>query len=445
MVGVFNAPPQHFATTDGLVLSDDDVAQCDKYLTDHHLRATKAQDITPGALQFDVWLDDRKVQQQDVTDALTRAVPTVRSQTVQLAEFVRDRWDTQVRKATDAWANPPTDPNAPIPDQTEGQLYRQGHKDGLAGAGQICPDHADAAGQTAYNQGYADGVKDRPRAKLTDRLLDDMKRQDADSLKQDLDDLSSQDMHLLLDVVADIQSAGQLDELANHLVDRKRTGIAVQTLAKDFGGDWDKKVAALGEDDRKAILDRVPAGTYTAPQGSDNDDDDDGGPLTLGVMFVPKQLHTTVKGPAAPASDPKTIQVLGQYEIAAHKAGKKIKFSWFAVAQASFFYDPDTKKLTSQPMLGAQGTVDAFIVKLVHMQAYLQMLEGATFEVGKKLGKLEAFPPLATTQVAAGVQAVFNIYGKHLQLVLQAQVSATEQSGSVTVDKATGAGLQWAF
>jgi hypothetical protein len=251
-------------------------------------------------------------------------------------------------------------------------------------------------------------------------------------------------MRILLDLVTDLQKAGALDGFAS-CVDTAhwRTGAAILTIEKDFGTAWNGDVAKLNDDDRAAVLERVPPNTYTPPAKPDASGDD-GSPLTIGVMFVPKNIHRPVAGQGGSSADPPAAQIQGQYEIAAKKAGR-FKFSWSAVVQATLFYDEAKKQFVGQPMVGGQGTIDTFITPIIHYQVFVQMLDGATLIKGKSVNGSASFQALATQQLAAGVQAVYNLGGKHLQLVLQAQVSSTQSKGSVTVDASTGIGLQWAF
>lgn len=422
--------------------TQDHTAECDKFLKDHHFNASKREEIVPGDMQCDLWLDDHLVKREDVRAALVQAVPALQNDPIWVAHYVADRWDQEIKKAL-------LQSGALLLQPSE--LYDMGHKAGLAGAMQVCPAHANAEGEAAYNKGYADGQKDKPRVKLRDRILRELqdKNPKKDDLLADIDELGTQDMRFILDLLADLKKSGQLDAFSNYVTsEHSRTGAAILTIEADLGDQWKAAVAKLGEDDRAAILARVPAGSYTPPKPAAADgkaDADDGSPLTIGVMFIPKQLHWGVKGTKGQTADPPAVQVQGQYTFKFHRDGKA-GFEWSPIVQGSFMYDDTKKQVIGQPMLGGQGTFEAFLTPVVQLQAFVQILEGATIEVDKSVSGSLSCSTVATTQAAAGLQAVFSLPGsKHLQLVLQSQVSATGAGHQVTVDRANGVGLQWAF
>jgi hypothetical protein len=273
-----------------------------------------------------------------------------------------------------------------------------------------------------------------------------------DDLLADIGELGTHDMKFVLDLMADLKKAGQLEAFSNYVTsDHWRTGVAIATIEPMLDAQWQAGVARLNEDDRAAVLARVPAGSYTPPAKPDGAGGgkaaagDDSSPLTIGVMFIPKQLHWGVKGTSGQSADPPALQVQGQYAFKFHREGKA-GFEWAPIVQGTFMYDDGKKQVIGQPMLGGQGTFEAFLAPIVQLQVFVQVLEGATFEVGKGVGGSISCSAVGTTQAAFGVQAVFSLPGsKHLQLVLQSQVSSTGTGHQVTVDAANGIGLQWAF
>src|ERR1017187_4264136 len=80
-------------------LSAETLASCDNYLRDHGFKATKREEIVPGDMQCDVWLDDHLVKQDDVSAALVKAIPAAAQDPVGLAHFVADRWDLEIHQA----------------------------------------------------------------------------------------------------------------------------------------------------------------------------------------------------------------------------------------------------------------------------------------------------------------------------------------------------------
>lgn len=174
---------------------------------------------------------------------------------------------------------------------------------------------------------------------------------------------------------------------------------------------------------------------------------DDGSPLQITVVFSPTTLHTDAET-GERSKDPMTVQVQGQYNFFVSRSGKSSLQASFQ-GQGQFTYDQKQKKFISQPAVGAQvaGVAD-FFTPIVQLEAFLNAVGGSTIAVGKDIssGNLVC-KAVAMAQVAVEVQAVFTVEGvtgKHLQLVLQSQVSATGGSG-ITIDRQNAIGLQWTF
>jgi hypothetical protein len=86
----------------------------DKYLTDHRFRATPAQEIFPGDIHCDLWLDDQRVTTQgDVYEALAAAIRETAKYQLTAMEFVADRWDREVHKVLALVAQAPGKPSQP--------------------------------------------------------------------------------------------------------------------------------------------------------------------------------------------------------------------------------------------------------------------------------------------------------------------------------------------
>ena len=67
---------------------------------------------------------------------------------------------------------PPPPPPGGGPDPNK-KFYDQGYKDGSLGGIGVCPAHADADGEAAYNRGYGDGKKAYERRRRAQKLADD--------------------------------------------------------------------------------------------------------------------------------------------------------------------------------------------------------------------------------------------------------------------------------
>jgi len=63
----------------------------------------------------------------------------------------------------------------------------------------------------------------------------------------------------LLDVMQDLKKAGKLEDFSDHVTsENKRVGAAILTIRPDLDAQWEELVSKLSDDDRNAILARVP-------------------------------------------------------------------------------------------------------------------------------------------------------------------------------------------
>src|SRR5580700_5480077 len=154
----FASPPP--AGPNGGGSTQDHTAECDRFLKDHHFNATKSEEIVPGDMQCDLWLDDHLVKRQDVQAALTQAIPALQNDPIWVAHYVADHWDQEIKKA-------------------------------LLQSGALLLQPAEL-----YDKGYADGQKDRPRAALRDRILREVQDNNPkkDDLLADIGELATHDM-----------------------------------------------------------------------------------------------------------------------------------------------------------------------------------------------------------------------------------------------------------
>lgn len=205
------------------------------------------------------------------------------------------------------------------------QAYQRGYQDGLAGAQQVCLDHVDADGQAAYDKGYAAGKADRPRQRMQDRLTQDIGRKDEKAVLDDLDEAwSTLNMNGMLDLFAALKKAGVLQQLENYLDERHwRSGMVFLTITGPWDQQWQDEVAKLQQEDRDAVLARVPAGTYTGPQAkpqgkakSDDDEDDDNRSVETDVSSKLETIAT------ATLIDAKNHSKVGEFGVEAHVGAK---------------------------------------------------------------------------------------------------------------------------
>ncbi len=104
-------------------MTDESRSNCDKYLTDRKFKATKGEEIVPGDMQCDVWLDDHIVEQEDVRAALLAAFPALSGDPIGLAQYVADRWDLEVHQALVFSGSMPTQAS-PVRSAPDGVLKR---------------------------------------------------------------------------------------------------------------------------------------------------------------------------------------------------------------------------------------------------------------------------------------------------------------------------------
>jgi hypothetical protein len=163
------------------------------------------------------------------------------------------------------------------------------------------------------------------------------------------------------------------------------------------------------------------------------------GQVSITLMFIPQTWH--LNNP----SDPAALQVQGAYQlnIASEKRPyeKDDDFSldFSLLAQATLMYDTVRRQLIGQPMVGGQLTLTEhkFLLDIIDLQEFAQMLDGVTFGEGSPpsktvsrtaTGKVSS-TTLATVQGAVGVQINFNVIKNKLALFIQAQGSLTGNRG----------------
>ncbi|MBV9758075.1 MAG: hypothetical protein JO047_13560 [Alphaproteobacteria bacterium] len=144
-------------------------------------------------------------------------------------------------------APPPPPPPGPDPSK---QFYDRGYEDGSLGGVGVCPAHADAAGEAAYNRGYGDGKKALERRRRAQKIADDSVSGDSHTSAEDTG-LIAQHMaaKMPLKEMEALQKAGikvkvTRGNVTNYLTELK--GVH----PRDYPGD--------------SVWDKVP-GTYWAP------------------------------------------------------------------------------------------------------------------------------------------------------------------------------------
>ncbi len=274
---------------------------------------------------------------------------------------------------------------------------------------------------------------------------------DGSSIRDEIDALAAMEMGKLLNAIRALKAAGVLNDFDQRIgakADGRIVAAIRSIVAPPFDSEWRAAMRALSDGDRDAILAQMPQEANDALDQTTDDpakEKPKGGSLTVSVVFVPANTPTVIAGDPSAGRSPDQVQVQGQYEFEIVGSGP-LKFSISPTLMASFSYDTAKKVVIGQPMAGAQGTLELFLENFVHLQVFIQMLAGATFEAGKGIGKTISVNSLGTAQGAAGVQAVFDLgQGKHLQLVVQGQGAITATKNQIVVNTSSGIGLQWAF
>ncbi len=170
----------------------------------------------------------------------------------------------------------------------------------------------------------AQGIADRVAQKL----------KSGSDLRTDLTILSNMDMKPLLDVMQALNKAGKLDDFADHVpTEKKRIGAAILTIQQKLDVLWEQLVSKFNEDDRNAILARVPADVRkrfgkgaTSPSGGNSKDKDPtvepGGVIAVGPDGAEVQAKLTFHSDLAAN--------LGETEFTIH-IGPNGKLSQFEV------------------------------------------------------------------------------------------------------------------
>lgn len=311
-------------------LSAETLASCDNYLRDHRFKATKREEIVPGDMQCDVWLDDHLVKQDDVSAALVKAIPAAAQDPVGLAHFVADRWDLEIHQALVFSGKLPA-PTAPAvrsaPDgllgrYSDGQTFWSPAPQATMGGAESkpgddwtrsfltfydlgpaadggdgvefngAPDTLDHVAKTAAEQavlaGYrADAQGARTVAKQIVDARSRAREQGAATAKQvsgtseptfDTTALNAMKMPALLDALTEVRKAGQLDKL-KRLNNSQRVNAAILAVEhlddKSLDEPFKQNFDTLGDDDRNAIIHylygRIVTGDIADPNGDTSD------------------------------------------------------------------------------------------------------------------------------------------------------------------------------
>jgi hypothetical protein len=337
-------------------LSAETLASGDKYLRDHRFKATKREEIVPGDMQCDVWLDDHLVKQDDVSAALVKAIPAVSQDPVGLAHFVADRWDLEIHQAL-VFSGKMPPPKAPevrsAPDgllgrYSDGQTFWSPAPLATMGGSETkpgddwtrsfltfydlgpaadggdgvefngAPDTLDHVAKTAAEQavlaGYrADAQGARTVAKQIVDARSQAREQGAAAAKQvggtseptfDTTALNAMKMPALLDALTEFRKTGQLDKL-KRLNNSQRVNAAILAVEhlddKSLDEPFKQNFDTLGDDDRNAIIHYLYGRIVTGDMADPNDD--------------------TSASPSAEAAKPKDDGLSGQQSAAMQYAG----------------------------------------------------------------------------------------------------------------------------
>jgi hypothetical protein len=252
-------------------------------------------------------------------------------------------------------------------------------------------------------------------------------------------ELAPMDMRSLLGAMTQLQKAGTLDTLLEHLESpQRRIGVAYRTVKGEFDASLGQQLRRLSPDDQQAILESVPDDkkadlALNEPLQPDPDSPDAPKPdsdreVTADFFYViiPRTDHISTTGDKSHDKPGQSLQYQVNLQI------KSVTLTW--ACQVTVFRDSDGKQTfaVQNVMTGGQVSIDvtpAFIKEILEIDVIAQALAGATRQEVK--GSMKMVP---TVQGAGGaqIQHKFQLPGTNLSFVVGVQVmgGGTKPSGA---------------
>jgi hypothetical protein len=393
---------------------------CNQYFSDHHFKAVKGEEIVPGDMSCDMYLDDHLVEvramtqsgQAQISAALVAAFPDLQSYPVQLAHLIAERWDFEMQPIRQILQSIKDKPKLP----PDGVLHRRSD-----GALFWEPNSAQIT--------WGDTKPTAPDSWVTDYLnffsfgpADDADASPAPACKFDSEPTT-------IDAV--VATMGEQAALADYTLDSGAAKAAAKKL-------YDAALAARQ---------KPPDPSSGAPASASHIE------ITYSVLYVvvARTDHSSLDPDPAhnkPAGDPshdKPGQQL-QYNINVQVKAVTLSFS----VQFTLFRDSDGSQryAVQNVQMGPQVAIDvtpAFLKGIVEFDPIAQALVGESRQEVR--GSMQLVP---TYQLAAGLQITkkFQLPGSKIKFVLSAQAtgSLTDPRGvprTLDVSENFGLGIEW--
>jgi hypothetical protein len=392
-------------------------SSCDKYLTDHRFKAVQGEEIVPGDMVCDMYLDDHLLELRATTGtgqaqaraALVKALPDLKNFPVDLAHLIADRWDIEVKKALMATGKIP---NQPLP---IGVLRRK------------------ADGNTFWQPNLAQGTWGDVKAPTSRAWISDFldfynfgPPNDSQFAAADGCMFNGEGSN----VAAVLDTMSEQANLANFALDQGTAKSVAQSKAT-------KPKDAPAEQPTGA-----PGKAGKGPEVS----------LDLIWSVVPRTDHVALDPDPSqkkPVGDPSHDKPGGQMQYNVNVQFKNgVTLTW--ACQLTVFQDSDGNQTykVQNILAGPQVAIDAtpkFLDGILEIDPIAQALAGHTRQ---QVGNTMKLVPTAQVAVGVQIQHKFKLPGTKMKLVVTGQIagSVTDPRGAVRTADFTsllGLGVEW--
>jgi len=230
---------------------------------------------------------------------------------------------------------------------------------------------------------------DRAVGDVVDRIT---KKQAAkQNLGDEIEALKQLEMNRMLDALDRLRKAGAFDDLGDYGAKfGTRLGAAYYTVGENYGPEWQKLLAKLGDDERAAILARVPEKSRPTGKPGQKPGGKNVGWQTQVGGALQYALHYTITRGAIAKGDPGQDVTL-QTSIGLNYVGHKDKASGpeLQAIVIQFGYNLTTKQITK--VSGVQGAlVKSLWDGLVQVQGFAQAVAGVASSGTSNSGTVQA-------------------------------------------------------
>jgi hypothetical protein len=244
--------------------------------------------------------------------------------------------------------------------------------------------------------------------------------------KQDIGDeieaLKELDMSRMLEALTRLREAGAFEEFSNYASKfGTRLGAAFYTADENYGPEWQKLLAKLGDDERAVILARVPEESQptsgSGKPGQKPDEKNVGWQKQQGAALQYAVHYTIKRGAISKSGAPNDWTI--QTSIGGNYVGHKDKASGPEFqASYQFSYNATTGQISN--VAGAQGAlVKSLWDGLVQVQGFMQAVAGVASSGKSNSG---------TVQAQVGIQLLVTV--GQVQIGIQGSGGVTYTDGS---------------